>query len=150
MEALGSLIPMDRPADPTECAATPRTGSLVSVARRRLARLRRVLAALVLGAISIGCLEPLIAEAHDGDSTGRPTTALESVVDVQVPTEPTRPTHQMHLCHCTHAHGASTLPSTEVVVVVSLVEETTPQRPLMAPSSVSLERLLRPPAAAHG
>lgn len=128
----------------------PRDEPRVSGARSRLLVLRRLLAALALGALIIGCLEPLVAEAHDGDATAMTATTGLSEVDAGAPSGPLPPAHEMHLCHCTHAHGASTLPSTEVSVVVSLVDEAAPQRPLMAPSSVTLAGLMRPPAAARG
>lgn len=128
---------------------TPRASSGASGARMRLVALRRLVAALALGAFVIGCLEPLVAEAHDGDAAASISTTLASGGDTGTPSEPVPPTHALHLCHCTHAHGASTLPSTEVSVVLSLVEETAPRRPLMAPSSVTLDGLLRPPASAR-
>jgi hypothetical protein len=118
--------------------------------RDRLRALRRFFAVLTLGVLVAGCLEPLIAEAHDGDATTGVGLTVASPGETGVPTEPAPPTHEIHLCHCTHAHGASTLPSAEVSVVVSMVEETSPRRLLMAPSSVTLDGPMRPPAAARG
>jgi len=129
---------------------TPRTNARASGLRVRLVGLRRVLAALALGALVVACLEPLIAEAHDGDAATRVEATPASSGETGAPSEPAPPTHEMHLCHCTHAHGASTRPSAEVSVVVSTVEEAAPRRPLMALSSVTLDGPMRPPAAARG
>lgn len=115
--------------------------------------MRCLVAALVLSAFVLGCLEPLAAEAHDGDATPSSAAALGSAVDVGAPAEPAEPappTHAAHLCHCTHAHGASALASEVVSVVVLLVDESAPRPSLLAPASVTREGLLRPPAAARG
>lgn len=128
----------------------PRASSQAPAERARLMVLRRLVAALAFGALVIGCLEPLAAEAHDGDAAAGSAVAAVPVDGTDAPSEPAAPTHAMHLCHCTHAHGASTIPSTEVQVVVSLVDESAPRRPLLAPSSVTRDGLMRPPAAARG
>ncbi len=128
----------------------PRASSQASAGRTRLMVLRRLVAALAFGALVIGCLEPLAAEAHDGDSAVASAVAAVPLGGTGAPSEPAAPAHAMHLCHCTHAHGASKLPSTEVHVVVSLVDESAPQRPLLAPSNVTRDGLMRPPATTHG
>lgn len=118
--------------------------------RSRLVALHRFLAMLALSAIVVGCLEPLIAEAHDGDAASSVMIGPATADGTRAPAEPGPPAHEMHLCHCTHAHGASARCSAEVSVVVLMVEETAPRRPLMAPSSVTLDGLMRPPAATRG
>lgn len=117
--------------------------------RDRLRALRRFFAVLTLGVLVAGCLEPLIAESHDGDANSVVAT-VASFGNAGAPSESAPPTHEMHLCHCTHAHGASTRPSVEVAVVVSTVDETAARRPLMALLSVTLDGPMRPPAAARG
>lgn len=123
--------------------------SRVFCRRDRLRALRRFFAVLTLGVLVAGCLEPLIAEAPDGDASSVIAT-VAALGDTGAPSDAAPPTHEMHLCHCIHAHGASTRPSAEVSVVVSTVEETAPLRPLMALSSVTLDGPMRPPATARG
>jgi len=128
----------------------PHLGSLASAFRVQGVATRGLIAALAGSALVIGCLEPLAAEAHDGDATINVATIVVATAGADAPAAPVPPVHDMHLCHCTHAHGASTLPSAEVTVVVSMVDEAAPRRPLMAPSSVTLDGLMRPPASARG
>ncbi len=112
--------------------------------------MRRLAAALALGVLAFGSLEPLAADIHDGDAAPASAVAAASAEDPGTQSEPAAPAHKMHLCHCTHVHGASTLASAEVRVVVSLVDETAPRRPLLALSSVTRDGLMRPPAATRG
>lgn len=106
---------------------------------------RRFAAAVLLGAVTLGFLEPLIAEAHDGDAV-QSITASTLEEDRSGSPDGAPPVHTAHLCHCTHVHSAAVLAVFAVRVSVTLLDEDPPSWHVLRPSSAARDGSWRPPA----
>lgn len=103
---------------------------------------RRVCAVLLVIASLVSFVEPLLAEAHDGDvadvvrvgvvhapqrsaasaaraaALGTSAAAVIAAPDHPAPPAPALPHHAVHVCHCMHAHGGVLPPTPSVVAGV--------------------------------
>ena len=131
---------------------------------------RRVFALLLITVFSIGCVEPLIADVHDGDAPESEVAAASAglILTGSPPVASAAPSSpaddgstgdssddapesrdHAHVCHCTHAHGGTLTAAASVVASVAAVDDAPLGRSDRLPPSPSLELQLRPPVRLH-
>lgn len=115
-------------------------------------RYRRIAAWLVIGVLLASFVEPVIAEAHDGDGQRDSRSSISVVLDSPVPPAPPAPAesrdHALHLCHCMHAHATAALDATELDNRVRLIEDAPLRPPAEKLASADRANQLRPPIVA--
>lgn len=105
---------------------------------------RRIVGGLLWALFSVGFVEPLSADTHDGDALSAAVAGHAG--EPVAPSDTPRPTHDVHLCHCVHSHGAFNPVLIEVETHEVTLKEPRPSHALLAPTSVTLAPPSRPPA----
>ena len=126
-----------RPAGAIGSAAPPRATCALA---------RRACGWLLLLALTLVCVEPLLADSCDGDaSAGREiATQTGGGSETPSPRQPEPPIHRAHLCHCAHVHvglpgfASAILVRAEIDLRVNALGDRVPLSPAVEPP-------LRPP-----